>query len=133
MLQNAGNRQYNSPWSELLLTRKHCPKQTGRYPGFSPSIPRLLRHFCPMALRRKIVNCDLQLRDSSRFARDSLLAVLFDRTEPDCLFFQSAVALICIRYHRSVNADAKIRQLYGLANIFERKMYCAEKRRLLLF
>jgi hypothetical protein len=73
-----------------------------------------------MAYRRRSFACDLQLRDSSRFARDSLLATPFYGAEPNCSFFQSAVALVPMWYLHISNAFAKIRKSYRKATAFLR-------------
>ena len=86
----------------------------------SPSLRRLLRPcFGPMAYRRGIFFCDLQLRDSSRFTRDSLLVntayIKRSDIQPNCLFFQRAGALARTRHRRSPNAPAKIQKLFKMA------------------
>jgi hypothetical protein len=75
------------------LTRKHCPKQKGRYPGFHFPFGTFSGisaqwHFAEGKL------CDLQLRDSSRFSRDSLLVNTTYKNAMDNLIVYSFKVLL---------------------------------------
>lgn len=101
---------------QMAFDAKALSETNRQVSWLSPSFRHLLRRCLrPMAFCRRENFCDLQLRDSSRFARDSLLATLFTGRNLIVHFFQSAVADVRTLFKYLANAAAKVIYFYGLA------------------
>ena len=111
-------------WSRWLLTRKHCPEQIGRYPGFHPPPGTFSDVDCVQWCNAGGV---LGVIYSCATAHDLHVIPswppVFAWVEPNCRLYQSAVASAGRLFRRPCDANAKIRYLCQIANCFVKKMY----------
>ena len=95
----------------MAFDAKALSKTSRQVSWLSPSFRRLLRQKMSNDLLPEGIVSDLQLRDSSRIARDSLLAAHFAGQNLHENIFQSTVALTGMQHGSPVNAVAKIQIL----------------------